>query len=192
MKTGNALLLSVGMAMLSACKPAPPVPEPASKPAAMACLQKGDLPCAEANLTGYMKQYPDDSDTAAVLAIVLSQSGKHREALPFFVKAVAAGQNTYDVYANYARSLDAMGDLDGAIANNRKALEIVPSLVDVRSDLAGELVRSGKPEEAVALLMEFDDQLVEQGHPRYFPVQIAEIEAGMKKHENQKPKDGPQ
>jgi tetratricopeptide (TPR) repeat protein len=176
----RSLVVAGVVALLPACKPAPPVPEPASKPTAMACLQKADLPCAEANLRGYMKQYPADSDTAAVLAIVLSQSGKHKEALPFFAQSVAAGESTYDLYANYARSLDITGDLAGAMENNRKALAIVPNLVDVRGDLARQLVRAGKPDEAIALLQEFDDQMVEQGHQPYFAVQVDEIKARMK------------
>jgi Tfp pilus assembly protein PilF len=181
MKLAQALLLATSMSALSACKPAPPAPEPADKNVAMQCLQKGDVACAEANLRGYLKQYPDDSGTAAVLAIVLSQAGKHREALPYFAKAVGAGHATYDIFANYARSLEATGDLDGAIDNNRKALAIVPNLVDVRSDHARQLEHSGKPQEAIDLLMEFDDQLVEQGQRRYFEVQVAEIKARMDK-----------
>jgi tetratricopeptide (TPR) repeat protein len=181
MKIAPALLFAASLCTLTGCKPAAPVPEPADKNVAMQCLQKADLACAEANLRGYLKQYPADTETAGVLAIVLSQAGKHREALPFFATAVGAGHATYDLFANYARSLDATGDLEGAIANNRKSLAIVPSLVDVRGDLARQLVRSGKPEEAIQLLMEFDDQLVEQGHPRYFAVQVEEIKARMKR-----------
>jgi tetratricopeptide (TPR) repeat protein len=181
MKFTQALIVAIGLSALSACKPPPPKPEPASKDVAMKCLQANDLACAEANLRGYLKQYPTDSETTAILAITLSQAGKHREALPFFAKAAEAGQSTYDFFAWYARSLDASGDLDGAIAINRKALQIVPSLVDVRGDLARQLVRSGKPTEAIELLKSFDDELVSQGHPPYFTVQIEGIEAGMKK-----------
>ena len=181
MKFTRALLIAVGLCALSACKPTPPAPEPASKDVAMKCLQAGDFACAEANLRGYLKQYPTDSDTTAILAIVLSQAGKHREALPFHARAVEAGEATYDIFAWYARSLDATGDLAGAMTYNRKALQMVPSLVDVRSDLAQQLVRSGKPEEAIALLREYDDDLAGKGHPPYFTVQIAGIEEAMKK-----------
>ena len=181
MKFTQALLVAAGMFALSACKQAPPAPEPASKDVGMTCLRANDLACAEANLRGYLKQYPTDSETTAVLAIALTEAGKHREALPFYARAVEAGEATYDLFAYYAKSLDASGDLAGAMTYNRKSLEIVPSLVDVRGDLARQLVRNGQPDEAIRLLREYDDELVHQGHSPYFTVQIEGIEEAMKK-----------
>lgn len=166
--------------ILAGCEQAPPKPEPADKDLAMNCLRENDLPCAEANLRGYLKQYPTDSKSTAVLGIVLTREGKHREALPVYAKAVEAGEVTYDLFANYALSQDAAGDLNGAMASNRKALQLVPSLVDVRGDLARQMVRAGQAKEAVALLEWFDNDLKRKGHPPYFTVQIATIKDGMK------------
>ena len=113
MKLAYAVL--IGTLALAGCQKAPPAPEPASKDTAMTCLRDNDLPCAEANLRGYLKQYPTDSESTAVLAITLTKAGKHRESLPFYDTAVKAGQVTYDLFAFYARSLDATGNLDHAI-----------------------------------------------------------------------------
>jgi tetratricopeptide (TPR) repeat protein len=171
----------IGVLALAACEPAPPPePEPASKDEATVCLQRRDLPCAEANLRGYIKQYPNDSESTALLAITLTREGKHRESLPFYARAVAAGQVTYDLFAFYAKSLDATGNLDAAIMYNSKALQIVPGLVDVRGDLARQLVRKGKPDEAIALLKWFDAYLKQRGQGPYFTAQIAAIREGQK------------
>lgn len=178
MKLVHAALL--GALTLAACEKAPPAPEPASKDTAMTCLRDNDLPCAEANLRGYLKQYPNDSESAAVLAITLTKEGKHNESLPFYDRAVKAGQVTYDLFAFYAKSLDATGNLDHAIYYNKKALQIVPSLVDVRGDLARQLVRKGQPDEAVALLKWFDADLKKKGQPPYFTAQIAAIREAAK------------
>ena len=170
----------IGVLALAGCEKAPPAPAPASKDTAMTCLRDNDLACAEANLRGYLKQYPTDSESTAVLAITLTKAGKHRESLPFYDTAVKAGQVTYDLFAFYARSLDATGSLDHAIYSNKQSLQIVASLVDVRGDLARQLVRKGQPAEAVALLKWYDNDLERKGHPPYFTVQIAGIQEAAK------------
>lgn len=178
MKLSHAAL--IGALVLAGCEKAPPEPEPASKDTAMTCLRDNDLACAEANLRGYLKQYPTDSESTAVLAITLTKAGKHRESLAFYDTAVKAGQVTYDLFAFYAKSLDATGNLDHAIYYNKKSLQIVPSLVDVRGDLARQLVRKGDAAQAVALLKWYDNDLKQKGHPPYFTAQIAAIQEAAK------------
>ena len=164
-------------ALVSACeKPQPPPPQPASMADGDDCSRDRNWACAEANYRGYLQQYPSDVRANAVLAITLSRESKHREALPFFQKAIDAGAGTYDLFANYALSLDATGDVDGAIKWNRRALDAVPTLVDVRGSLAQQLVRKGQTDEALKLLRDFDRGLVKQGHQPYFTAQIAAIE----------------
>lgn len=176
MKLSHALAIAAVTMVLAACEKEVAEPEPASKDEAMNCLRERDLVCAEANLRGYVRQYPNDSETTAVLAITLTKAGKHKESLPFYASAVKAGQVTYDLFAYYASSLDAVGDLDNAIRYNGKALQIVPGLVDVRGDMARQLVRKGKPDEAVALLKWYDDYLKKEGQKPYFTAQIAQIQ----------------
>jgi clan AA aspartic protease (TIGR02281 family) len=143
------------------------------------CWEAGDMACAEADYRAYLAKYPDDLTANATLAIMLTRDGRHKEALPFYRKAMAMGASTYDVYAGYAVSLDATGHIDEAIKMNQAALQIVPQLVDVRGALANELVRKGRDQEAVDLLESFDQQLIERGENPYFTAQIAQIRAKM-------------
>jgi clan AA aspartic protease (TIGR02281 family) len=142
------------------------------------CWREGNMPCAEADYMAYLAKYPKDQRANASLAIVLSEDGRHKEALPWYAKAESLGADTYDFHAGHARSLDATGDLDGAIKANYRALALVPSLVDVRGALADQLVRKGRTDEAVNLLETFDRSLEDRGHPPYFTQQIACIRAG--------------
>ncbi len=146
---------------------------------ARACWRSGDLGCAEADYLAYLKRYPNDLHANASLALILTEDGRHREALPYYKKALDGGESTYDLQAGYARSLEATGDLDGAIKANRASLELVPQLVDVRGALARQLVKKGKAQEAVDLLESFDHDLVEKGEQPYFAAQIREIKTGM-------------
>jgi clan AA aspartic protease (TIGR02281 family) len=143
------------------------------------CLREQDLPCAEADMLAYLKQYPSDVHANALLAITLTHDGRHKEALYYYRKGDGLGAATYDFYACFAKSLAATGDLDGAIKYNQAALKIVPSLVDVRGDLADELVTKGRGQEALDLLESFDRHLESEGYPPYFVAQIKRIKIRM-------------
>ena len=143
------------------------------------CLRNGDLPCAEADMVAYLGQYPKDAHANALLAITLTQDGHHKEALYYYKIADGLGVATYDFYAGYARSLDAIGDTDAAIGMNQAALKLVPQLVDVRGALAQQLVRKGRGAEALDLLESFDRQLEANGGKPYFTAQITRIRAGL-------------
>jgi len=139
------------------------------------CIREHELPCAEADLLAYLKKYPNDSRATALLALTLTQDGRHKEAIYYYRKAEALGVATYDFYGTYAKSLEAVGDLDGAIQKNQEALKIVPNLVDVRGALADQLVKKGRGGEALQQLVDYDRQLEAQGYPPYFAAQIRQI-----------------
>ena len=86
---------------------------------------------------------------------------------------------TYDLDACYAKSLDATGQIDAAMARNRAALDIYPQLVDVREALANEMVRKGRGKEALDLLESFDRQLEAEGQQPYFAAQIKQIKINL-------------
>jgi Flp pilus assembly protein TadD len=176
-----AVVLALGLAACDELK-APAAPQPASLEDGDNCFAEQNWNCAAANYNGYLKAYPNDPIVNAKLGIARTRAGHHREAVPFYKHAEDLGVVTYDMYAGYAISLDATGDLDGAIRANLKALELVPSLVDVRGSLAAQLVRKGQAKDAVELLQEFDTYLKKHGERPYFTAQIASIKemAGLK------------
>lgn len=149
--------------------------EPPNLAAAAACLQNRDVACAATGYRAYVRRYPRDGGATAILAILLTQQGQHQDALPYYRRALGLGVATYDLYANYAVSLNSTGRVDDAIVQNYAALKLVPNLVDVRGALANQLVERGRGKEAVGLLESFDHTLVEEGQPPYFPDQIAQI-----------------
>ena len=146
---------------------------------ANACLQRGEIMCAQADYIAYLKLYPDDAHVNAQLAILMTEEGRHRESLRYYRKARELGVSTYRFNARHAQSLEAVGDLAGAIEANYATLELQPSLVDVRGALAKQLVRAGRAREAVNLLETFDRSLADRGHPAYFGAQIDQIRRGM-------------
>lgn len=142
---------------------------------AKACLQNGNVDCAVGDYRAYLKQYPNDANANAVLAILLTGTGHHREALPYYRQAGKLGIGTYDFHGNYARSLDAVGDVDAAIRENQAALKIVPTLVDAQEALADELVKKGRGREAVEMLEAFDRKQEAEGQSAYFAYKIDQM-----------------
>jgi clan AA aspartic protease (TIGR02281 family) len=141
------------------------------------CLDAQDFPCAEADYRAYLIKYPNDSKVMAIMAMTLTRDGQHKEAVWYYRKAAAMGVSAYDFDANYAISLDNTGQTDEAIKMNYAALQIAPTLVDVRGALANQLVRRGRGQEALNLLESFDRALADQGQTPYFTDQIRQIRA---------------
>jgi tetratricopeptide (TPR) repeat protein len=167
--------LGLGLGLAACEKPAPPEPAPASKEDAQACYRARNYRCAALNYYGYLKLYPTESDTRAIYAISLTKSGQHRLAIQQYEQVLKEGVGTYDLFASYATSLDALGRTEDSMTWNRKTLELVPNLVDVRGTLAQQLVRQGKHDEAIKLLQDFDAYLKKNGSSPYFEGQIMVI-----------------
>ena len=177
MNRSHALAVAALAITLSACKPAPPpAPPPASKPDAEACYREQKYGCAAVNYYGYLQKFPTETDTRAIYAITLTKSGQHPLAIPQYERVMKEGVGTYDLFANYAISLDALGKADESIKWNRKTLELVPNLVDVRGTLAQQLVKQGKHDEAIKLLQDFDAYLKKNDRSPYFTGQIMTIQ----------------
>ncbi len=176
MKTIQVLAMAgaIAASILAGCKQSPH-----SIAAARTCLQNKDLPCAEANFRGYIEKYPHDFLDTGRLAIILTQEGKHADAIEFAKTAIDGGVNDFELHANYATSLEATGDLTGAIAQNRKALAMNPVLVDVTATLARQLVQTGKLDEALSVLTAYDALQQSRGHPAHFTDEIAAIHRKM-------------
>ena len=126
-------------------------------------------------LKKYIAKNPTNPRAYGVLAMSLARSQKYEESIPYFQKRISFGGYGYDICAFYARSLDATGNINESIVWNKKALELVPTLIDVRKTLAEQLVKTGKKQEAINLLQTFDDGREQKGQSRIFTAQIEAI-----------------
>ncbi|GEM_PF-1766877 len=135
---------------------------------AIQSMRSGDYSRAERCYRRLVSQQPGDIKLRANLAFVLTSANKHREAIAIYDALTREGEGTYDLFAYHARSLDALGRSDEAIVWNYRALALVPSLVDVRGDLARILVKQDRSYEALSLLASFDEQLESRGEQPYF------------------------
>lgn len=153
------------------------MPHRPSPVAGQVCYASGDLPCAEREFRRFLARYPNDVRRTTLLAYTLTRAGKHAEALRLYDRVEAAGLRTYDVYAHHAMSLDALGRTEDAIRYNRMALDLVPQLVDVRRNLAGQLARSGRFHEAVDLLQSFDAWRARRGETPVFSAELEQLRA---------------
>jgi predicted aspartyl protease len=143
-------------------------------------MRKGDLPCAEETMAGYVKLRPTDGKAIANLGFILSQEDKDEEAVVQFKQAIGLGEGAYDLFGAYAGSLAKLGRNGDAIDWSYKTLKLVPSLVDVRGKLAQLLVLEKRPYEALAVLAEFDEFLEKNGRDDYFTAQRKAIESTLK------------
>lgn len=156
-----------------------PMPPTELKKAALDCQRDQDDECAEQNLQDYLSQRPNDGEEWARLGIVQNKRDEHEQAIVSFRKAIDLGEGTYDLFAYYADSLTKLGKTDEAIDWSYKSLAVVPTLVDVRGNLAKLLVQKKRYFEALTLLSSFDERLAAKGQQPYFDGQRIAIETAM-------------
>lgn len=156
-------------------------PASAYKDGAIKCMRTRHFDCAETNWVQYIKMRPTDAHAMASLAIIYNWDDKPEAAIVQAEKAIQMGQGTYDLFAAYAQSLEKVGRIDDAIDWSYKSLTIMPSLVNVRGDLARLLVMKKREYEALALLASFDATLEAKGHGHYFDGQRISIESTMER-----------
>jgi clan AA aspartic protease (TIGR02281 family) len=116
----------------------------------------------------------------------LNERDKHEEAIVELKKSIDLGAGAYDLFAYYADSHEKLGHTGDAIEWSYKALSVAPSLVDVRARLAGLLLKTHRPYEALSLLQAYDSQLEAKGMRPYFAAQRISIETAIDKAEPEK------
>jgi predicted aspartyl protease len=176
-RTLKAILLFIAMPAIAATA----YPPSAYKEAAIKCQLTRHFSCAENNWVQYIKMRPTDVHAIASLAIIYNWNDKPEAAIVQAEKAIEMGQGTYDLFAGYAQSLEKVGRIDEAIDWSYKTLAIMPSLANVRGDLARLLVMKKREYEALALLTSFDATLEARGHRDYFEGQRIAIESTIEK-----------
>ncbi len=175
-RTLMAVWLLCAMPAIAAPAATPP-PASAYKEGAIKCIRTRQYVCAETNYVQYIKMRPTDVHAMASLAIVYNWDDKPEAAIVQAEKAIEMGQGTYDLFAAYAQSLEKVGRIDEAIDWSYKTLAIMPSLGNVRGDLAKLLVMKKREYEALGLLASFDATLESKGHGPYFEGQRMAIES---------------
>ncbi|MBN8735742.1 MAG: retroviral-like aspartic protease family protein [Xanthomonadales bacterium] len=174
--TVAALLVAI-VGCSSPQSPLQPKTAPELEQAAIHCMSERNWECAESDWSQYIKLRPNDGRAIANYGFALHFDGNDQAAIRQFETAISQGEGTYDLFAAYADSLANIGRTKAAIDWSYKALQLVPSLVDVRGNLAKLLVHQKKYYEALALLAEFDQHLEAEGHPPYFKGQRIAIES---------------
>jgi Flp pilus assembly protein TadD len=114
-----------------------------------------------------MKGNPRHSLARDVAAQALMQVGRFADAEKRLRERLALGPERADTRMNLAVCRERVGDVDGAIAEWRKALEIDPLNSQVIQRLAAMLDRAGKPEEAREMRARLKSRLTKRaGGPR--------------------------
>lgn len=147
------------------------------KRAVSPCLQAHDYACAQKNMEQYLRLRPDDTAAMVNLGQIMGWRDDQQGAIAQYEKAISLGEGAYNLFAYYADSLGKVGRIDEAIDWSYKTLSIVPTLVDVRGNLAKLLLRQKKYYEALALLSSYDEQLIRTGNQPYFTGQRIAIES---------------
>lgn len=101
---------------------------------------------------GALRLRPDDPKTNMNIGLAYMVLGDAERALPYARKAVALDPSSAAALGNYALVLDSVGDHEEAEQAYRKSLEMDPTQVGVRINYSANLVRQGRPREAIPIL----------------------------------------
>lgn len=136
------------------------------------CFVSGNYAKSEEAAKAFLLNNKGSARGNALLAYSLTKQNKHNDSLGYYERAIGLGANTFDIYAYYALSLDAVGKLDEAIQYNQKALRIYPNLYDVSKSLAEQLERKNDFDGAIKVLQNFDAIQSSKGRRPIFSNQI--------------------
>jgi Flp pilus assembly protein TadD len=93
----------------------------------VAAYNSGDLATAAAKLTEAVRNDPDDAVALDHLGQVLVRSGKAREAIQYFDRAIALNQSEWKYRFNRARAFSELQDWSLAVAGYQDAVRLFPS-----------------------------------------------------------------
>jgi Flp pilus assembly protein TadD len=109
----------------------------------VAAYNNGDLATAAAKLTEAVRNDPDDAVALDHLGQVLVRSGKAREAIQYFDRAIALNQNEWKYRFNRARAFSELQDWSLAVAGYQDAVRLFPSDYVTHFNLAKAREASG-------------------------------------------------
>ena len=137
------------------------------------------FPQAEASFKEALRINPRYTEAALNLAVTLNDLGRYVEAREVYARAIETSRaepRYLDPFAKgkianmHARTGDAyqgLGMLEDAAREYRKALDLCPNFIDIRTRLGSTLRDAGDKEAALA-----EYQLVKQEAPKYIPARV--------------------
>jgi murein DD-endopeptidase MepM/ murein hydrolase activator NlpD len=142
---------------------------------ANSCYLEKDYSKVKGLLLEYISINKNNGRAYALLAASYTNLEMHPEAIKMFELAISKNWISYDTCALYARSLASLGLINESIKWNKKALELVPSLVDITKILAEQLENTGRIPEAIEILVNFDKKRLRDGKDELFEDQISTL-----------------
>jgi tetratricopeptide (TPR) repeat protein len=88
------------------------------------------------------------NDYRFILATMLYLSGRYDQAIPTFRRSLEFDLGLYVAHVQLARMHETLGELEDAIRERRRALDVQPDDPDLLIDLAGTLLKAGRTGEA--------------------------------------------
>ncbi len=130
----------------------------------------------EALMRRRLEKYPSDFVANFNLGGLLQMDGRHREALGYFEKALAARPDSAAARNSHATSLVALGRLEESVRELKEALARDPEYGNARYNLARALEAQGEAGPAIALFLEYlkDHPEDAQAHVHLSNLYIAE------------------
>ena len=123
---------------------------------------------------------PNYSPAYNILGYAYRQQGDYASAEQAFKKYIELIPNDPNPYDSYAELLLKMGKFDDSITQYHKALSVDPHFVPSHFGIAGDLMYSGKSEEAQAELQKMADQARNDGELRtaFFGMAVVAADSG--------------
>jgi tetratricopeptide (TPR) repeat protein len=123
------------------------------------CRRKGDLPAAIAALEKAHALQPENAMTTNTLALTLDAAGRKDEARLAYEAVLQLNPRSGVALNNLAYLLSENGgDLDQALVYVKRALELMPSLYEVRDTTGWVYLKRGQLDDAIAIFTELTRQ----------------------------------
>ncbi len=146
-----AVLISIGLS--NAAEPNSPLTSDKRWQQARKDLAEGSATVAKSEFEGLVKDYPKDADLQLFLGMAMLRLRDPQGALLAAKRAIALNPQHADARTFVAWiELEVRGDVDAAISEYQKIIELHPELADAYVNLAVAQKRQGKLDEALASL----------------------------------------
>ncbi len=117
--------------------------------AGLAAHHVGDLATAEAHYLGFLASQPNHAEALHMLAVLLHQTGRERQALSYFGQAFVQAPADARLHHNLGETLRTLGRHADAEACFRIAISFLPNFVEALASQGAALAEMGRLDEAI-------------------------------------------